>query len=323
MAAQLTQYTVCSDLAVQLAAVPPPRESGFGGEPANQRMVAWCGLLKLEAEIARATHTADQLAVGWRAVRRALETQGPQLEQQPHVRPYIYLISGLMTFLGTDSVASDETIERLHAAQQVLPLAARAAFIERVVAQLRWRKQVIDDYWRHLGVADFRTAREIFTTELWPALGHRTPHSIRLGAVLADWSDAAAPADELLRRLDDLQQEAPDLNAELMARIRSYLHNGENIRQIIRLMQAAEFEQVIELIDHTEWAGCARGSVPVPLAVAKLYALYKLRRRTRPSSSPPRSRKRGTWRPGLPTTGRCCWGISSSTRPSMKPRPKH
>jgi hypothetical protein len=278
VAAQLAQYTVCSDLAVQLTGAPPPADSGFGGPQENKQMLGWCGLVRLESEIAQATHTADQLAVGWRAVRRALESQGSELEQQPHVQPYVYLISGLMTFLGTDTVASDETIDKLHAAQQVLPLAGRAAFIERVMAQLRWRRQVINDFWQHLGVGDFRAAREIFLQELWPALGNRTPHSIRLGMVLADWSDAAAPTLELLARLDDLQHEAADLNAELIAKVRDYLQNGERIRQVIRLTEAAEFEQVVELVDRTLWAGCGPGSMPVPIAVARLFALYKLLR---------------------------------------------
>lgn len=275
VAARLGQYTVCVNLAGALGAGAPPATSGFGGVDANQRILGWCLLLKLEAELAQAAQTAEQGAASWRVVRRELEAQSAALEAFPHLRPYLNLLSGLVTYLGTDMLVSDETIAKLHAAQQALSLQGKAGFIERVVAQLRWRKQVIDDFWNHLGTGDFHSAREIFHHEVQPALGERVPESIKLGVVLADWGCGAAPTGELLHRLDLLQHDASEL-ATLIDRVRKYLLDGETVRQLIRLLQTGEFHQIVELAERTVWTGMEEGAMPIPVAIAKLYAMYRL-----------------------------------------------
>ena len=81
VAAQLAQHTVCGDLAARLLTVPPPPQSGFGEIEANQRMLAWCGLLKVQSELAQAAAAADQPAAGRRAVP-ALDSLAPPLADQ-------------------------------------------------------------------------------------------------------------------------------------------------------------------------------------------------------------------------------------------------
>jgi hypothetical protein len=279
VAAQLGQYTACMEAVDAFLGVPGPPTSPFGGPPQHDRLQGWLRLLRLASELALTAQSADDINVRWRAVRRSLEARARDLGDQPRLRPFIDLVSGLLAFISADTLVDDETVARLRQAQQVLVLGKGAAFVERAIGQLNWRKQVIQDFWDGLRRGDLKHSWLIYHEELLPAFGEpRMPHSIQLGMILADWDAAAAPVDELLRRLDALRHAAPELSPPLFERVREYLRDGEQVRRLIRLLGAKQFPELIDAIDHATWTGCERGSMPLPVAIAQMYAYLKTRR---------------------------------------------
>ncbi len=231
--------------------------------------------MKVEAELAQAVRGADDLKVRWKAVRRSLEGQAADLQGDTPVQPYAFLIAGLLASLNTDAPVGDETIEQLRAAQRVLPLDSRAAFLEKVIGALSWRKRVVEEFWKALRRGDFKQGRAIYQGELVPAFGDRMPDPIRLGVLLVESETGAAAADVLLQRLTELQRDAPALNRELVEKVRTAVTEGDKVRRLGQQLKAHQFDAAADAAEKSAWAGFPAGAMPVPVALALLVARVK------------------------------------------------
>ena len=68
------------------------------------------------------------------------------------------------------------------------------------------------------------------------------------------------------------------MSRSLLDRVREYLLDGDKVRRVIRLLREQKFHEIIELTDNATWMDVQRGAMPVPVAVARLYAYYKTKR---------------------------------------------
>jgi hypothetical protein len=276
--AQLGQFTACIESAESVIGTARPRQPAFRSHDADEAMLAWCKLLRIEAELALSTTTADEeLKMRWRSLRRALEDRATELANLDRVRPYALLISGLLSALSSDMMVDQTTLDGLARAQRELSLDHHASFLEHAIGKSQWRYRVLADFWEALRGGNVTRGRLIYHEELLPAFGERVPRSVQLGMIVADWGAGAAASAELTRRLDLLEYEAADLPADVIARVRNYITDGEKIREITRLLQEQKFDVLIELIDQTTWSDLKAGSMPVAVAIAQLYAYFKTR----------------------------------------------
>lgn len=276
--AQLAQYTACIESAESIIGASPPGRPAFGRHDADNAMLAWCKLLRIEAELALSTTTADaELKMRWRSLRRALEDRATELANLDRVRPYALLISGLLSALSSDMMVDQATLDGLARAQRELSLDHHASFLEHAIGKSQWRYRVLADFWEALRGGNVTRGRLIYHEELLPAFGERVPRSVQLGMIVADWGAGAAAPAELMRRLELLEYEAADLPADVISRVRNYINDGERIREITRLLQEQKFDVVVDLIDRTAWSDMKAGEMPVAVAVAQLYAYFKTR----------------------------------------------
>lgn len=275
IAAQLGQYSACIEAVNRLLAVRVPPATVFGAAQANERVVAWLRFFRLVAELALAAGAEEAGANRWRAVQRTFAAQAAELEREPGVQPFIYLIGGLLASLSADTVIDDALIARLVYARQSLELRSRASFIDGVIGQLTWRQQVVTQFWAALRASDFKQGRAIYQEELLPAFGERMPHPLQLGMILATWGANTSSAADLLHRLDVLAHDAPDLDPAFIASVRNHIQDGEKYRRLVAYLQQQQFDEVIALIDQTDWLGFEPGLMPIAVAITLLYAYYK------------------------------------------------
>jgi hypothetical protein len=273
VAACMGQYTGLLESAQQAGSVSG--QPVFGGAQEDNLMRGWVQLMKVEAELAQTARTADELKLRWKAVRRSLEGQANELFTEAEVRPYAFLIAGLLAWLNTDTLVDRATIEQLRIAQSSLPLASRAGFLETVIAELSWRKRVIDEFWYELRGGEFKHARTIYQDELLPAFGARMPHSIRLGMILVESELGVTAADTLQQRLSELHRDAPTLNRELVEKVRTAIAEGEKLRRIGQQLKSAQFDALVEFAEKATWAGFAPGTMAIPVGLALLFARFK------------------------------------------------
>jgi hypothetical protein len=74
LTAQLGQYSACMESADRVIAAALPKHAVFGEPEADTQMLAWCKLLRIEAELGLSTTTAnDEMKLRWRSLQRALE----------------------------------------------------------------------------------------------------------------------------------------------------------------------------------------------------------------------------------------------------------
>ena len=244
----------------------------------NEQLAATCRLLRIEAELALAAQAGDDVALRWRSIQRTLDERADDLSQFAPLRPYVWLLRGLFAFLATDTWVDDATIERLAAAHRFLPLERHVPFLENAVGKRRWRQRVIEAFWNGLRAGDLKQSRLIYYEELKPAFAERMPPTIELGMVLADWGAGVATTEELLRRLDAVVEEAPQLGGALADEARGYIRDGDQLRRVTKMLQEHQYERLLDEASAFTWSGLPAGSMPVPVAIAELLACFKLKK---------------------------------------------
>jgi len=257
---------------------PAPPASGWGGSQEALQAAGWARLFRLVAELRLSIDAGDELAARWPTVRRSLESQAAVLEGTPVLVAYGDLITGLVAYLSTERLVDDDTLARLAGARQVLPLEHHGEFLERIVSRLAWRKRIIEDFWRSLAQGRLKDSRTIYREELVPVFAERMPDSIRLAMIMVDWSFGVHATDELLGRLRRLAEEAPHLNRGLIEKVRAYLEDGDKIRALTRHFAQQNYQDAIELAENTRWADFEPGAMPVPVAIALLFAYHREKR---------------------------------------------
>ena len=273
--AQLGHFSACIDANRRLAASSLPAQPVFGRREGDEQIAALCRLIRIEAELGMTAASVDDVRMRCRSVQRTLDEYEPGLIAHEAWRPYVSLISGLLTFVATDALVDDATLEHLTFAQRVLDLDDHAAFLENVIGALDWRRRVLGEFWAALSAGNLTGSRLIYQEELVPAFGQRMPHRIQFGMILADWGVGAGTTDELLRRLEVIEHEAPELDAEVIEQARQYIHDGDKLRHLTSLLSAQRFDQIIEQVNRLAWSGLPAGSMPLPVAIAQLYAYFK------------------------------------------------
>jgi tetratricopeptide (TPR) repeat protein len=266
--AKAGQYTTAIDaFEALLASAQLP-----GVDRAMARQVqALARLFRLESELALALASQDTLATRWPSVRRSLSEQAATLQETPELRAYGDLITSLMTYLRADTLVDQTVITRLQRARQALRIRQGATFVEDVLGRLRWRREVLNDFWTGLQKGNLQRSRDIFLREIKPAFGDRVPSTIQLAMVTVDWDSGAYTTDQLLRRLDILRHEAPDIDAELIQQVADYIHEADRTRRFTELVRRKAYDEIVSFVERSEWAE----SMPVPVAIALLHALYR------------------------------------------------
>jgi hypothetical protein len=264
-AAQLGQHTACGAACDQILA--NPKAGDFVKDHAR--------LVRLQVELASLAQSSGDVRQRWPSVRRVLLEQAANLHITPELQAYGFLIQGLVSYISTDTLIDEETMSRLMQAQQALVLSRHAAFLQQVIAQLKWRSKVIKDFWGGLQQGDLKLSRMIYGKELAPAFGERVPASIQLGMVIVDWDAGQASSRDLLARLAHLEHDAPELSRDILEKTRKYIEEGDQIRRFTRLIQESDFDGVIDFVQRTEWS---HKGIPIAVAIALLYAYYKTER---------------------------------------------
>jgi hypothetical protein len=233
----------------------------------------WAKLFRLQANLALVSQSNDDVVIRWPTVQRSLISQAETLRESPVFEAYGFLVTGLISFLTTDTLIDDSIISKLAQAQQVLQLSKYATFLEQVIAQLNWRRKVLSDFWASLRYGDLRQSRGIYLNEIKPKFGDRVPQSIQLGMVIVDWDSGSFTAPDLLKRLAILGHEST-LSASLIQQVEDYILETERTRQFTKLVEQKNYEGIIDFIENGKWAE----SMPVPVAIALLNAFYKKKR---------------------------------------------
>ena len=267
-AARLQQYTRATEAFNECIAAPIPTSIHPDD---GRRLVGLAKVFGLQAELAIVSESQDNLKVRWPAVRRALTEKARQINETPGLQAYGFLVMGLVSYLTEDMFVDQETISKLRHAQRVLRLNRHASFLERVIARLSWRQRVLIDFWAGLQRGDFQQSRSIFLREIQPVFGDRIPDPIQLGMLLVDWDAGTHETPALLRRLEILEHESPELNPDTIEQVRKYMIEGERIRQFTRLVHEEAYDEIIEFVGSSDWAE----SMPVPVAISLLHALYR------------------------------------------------
>lgn len=270
-AAQAGQYTASIESFDRFQAHPVP--TGADGETVRQ-LQGLSKLFKLEAELALVVQSEEDLATRWPSVRRSLAEQAERLTETPELRAYGALVSGLVSYLTADTLTDQRTVDNLRAAQRALPVSRHGRFLESVLGRLRWRQNVLMDFWVGIHRGDLKESRGIYQREIKPVFGDRVPYSIQLGMVIVDWDAGAVPTSELLKRLTILEHEATELNPALIQQVRKYVEEADQTRRFTELVRKRDYDGVISFISRSSWAE----SMPVPVAIALLHAYYRKKR---------------------------------------------
>ena len=267
-AALAQQYATCLDLFGSLAQRPSAAASPATLEITN--------LLRLQAELAMLSATGAELKHRLPSSCRSLSAQAGALQDQAALKPYAFLVEGLVAYLSTDDLVQDETVMRLDVARRNLEFSKSEsfAFLDQVLSQLNWRRQIIAHFWNNLQRGDFKEARNVFS-QIEPVFGDKLPASIRLGMILVDWDGGKFSTPELLKRLVGIENEALELNPEVIQKVKDYILEGNRIREVTDLFKKSDFESVIRFVENTpEWSS----AMPTPVAIAILYSMYKKKR---------------------------------------------
>ena len=153
------------------------------------------------------------------------------------------------------------------------------AFVESVIGQLSWRRQLIEQFWQALRMGDFKHGRLLYQEELLPAFGHeRMPHTLQLGMIFATWGAGASSTSDLLHRLTLLEHEAPELSPVFIAEVRRHIEDSDKYLRLVAYLREQRFDEMIALIEQTDWIGYEAGLMPVAVAVLLLYGYYKTKR---------------------------------------------
>ncbi|MGC9356352.1 MAG: hypothetical protein ACP5GX_00710 [Anaerolineae bacterium] len=270
-AAQAGQFTTAIDAFEQYLSGPAP--SNVDSATARQ-LQGLAHLFRLDADLALVSVSQDDLATRWPAVRRSLAEQAEALQETPELQAYGDLIGGLVTYLTADTLVDEATIERLQRARQALHLKRHSRFLEDVLGRLRWRREILNDFWTGLHQGDLKKSRDIFLREIKPVFGDRVPSAIRLAMVIVDWDTGTYTTEDLLRRLSILEHDAPDLNPEIIEQVREYIQDADRTRRFTELVQRKDYDAIIQFVEQSEWAK----GMTAPVAIALLHALYKKKR---------------------------------------------
>jgi hypothetical protein len=229
----------------------------------------------MQAELGLAAGAADDAKARWRAVQQSLEGQAAALEREPHLRPYVFLITGLLSFVNSDTLVDQRTIDKVTLARRELLMPQRAQIVEQAIVHLNWRKGVIDEFWARMRRCDLKGAQTLFQTELLPTFGQRLPATIQMAVIIADWDSRQFETAALLQRLTGLERDCTPSARDLSAAIRSYLCDGDQARRLVSLMQEKHFDELLEETPRMEWTGLQPGNTPVPVALSQLFARVK------------------------------------------------
>jgi hypothetical protein len=260
---------------MEIFAKTPATATVLGDGRAHTQLAGWARFLAAAAQIAQIAASTDDLKPRWPSVQRELTARAQELSGTPALTAYGHLIQGLVVCLSSDIMVDQATVDQLNAARRVLALGKHAPFLEEITGRLIWRGRIVTQFWSELGEGNYKECRSIFQRELHPAFGHRMPPTVQLGMLLVEWDEASTPTPALLLRLDSLQQEAPSLDRALCEKVRSYLQDGDRVKELTRRVATKDFPGVVDFVRKTHWAGMEQGAMPVPAAIALLYALHK------------------------------------------------
>ncbi len=242
---------------------------GIWGDQARvERIVHWGRLFCLVGELGQAAQSND-LVQRWPSIRRSLDERALAVDGSPMVQAYVDLMQGVLAYLCSDQMVDQDVLVRLDHARRVLRLERCARFLEDVVSRLRWRRDVLEGFWRKLMLGEFADCRAIYAKEL-VVFEDRLPQSITLAMLVVDWEQGREPRD-LLARMDGLEQRAGRL--AVVQRLRDQVENGMRFAELERHIRGRDFDGIVDFIRSTPWAGFEPGSMPLPAAIALLYAL--------------------------------------------------
>jgi hypothetical protein len=231
-------------------------------------------LFRLEAELAIVVNSKDNLATRWPSVRRSLANRAKKLQNTPTLYFYGYLITGLITYLTPDQLVDKITIDHMQKARQELQITYHPQFLEDVLGHLRWRREVLNDFWDRLNQDDLQKCRDIFRKEIKPVFGDQVPSAILLAMVIADWDSGEFTTEELLTRLKILEHDAANIDPNLILKVKDYIQEADQTRQFTKLVKQKEYDRIIQFIERSDWAD----AMPVPVAIAVLHTFYKKKR---------------------------------------------
>lgn len=280
LAAREDRLTVAISAFDQVLEAAAGNAEVLGGRDLTAKAVSVAHLLRALAELALTARTGANAAAHWETTRRTVEQHARAVGVTPILEAQGRLVTGLVAYLSTDVMVDDQMLAHLLGAQRILPLQRKAAFIERLVGDLGWRKRVLDTFWLALANGAFEDAHDAYHRQIAPAFGRRIPAAIELAMVLVDWSLSSLPSAEALRKMQNLEEAHAELSKRVLSTIRDQIQNGETTRELTRLIQVKDHEAVIALIQRTAWAGFEPGAMPVPVAIALLHALYKKQKLT-------------------------------------------
>src|SRR6185369_13993900 len=79
-------------------------------------------------------------------------------------------------------------------------------------------------------------------------------------------------------RLALIERDAPELSPALIADVRRHIEDTGKYRRLVELLGCHQFDEMIALIEETNWIGFDVGSMPVAVAVLLVYGYYKTKR---------------------------------------------
>ncbi len=276
VAAQAQQFVLCQEASTRVLSSPPPPLNNYCSPQDAERLLAWCRWFRLSAEIGSAARTGTDARQQWNAIQRSVAGQLQGGTEHQQLRPYLDLVSGLMTAL-SQSAIDDDALQRMNRARQSLMLSRRAEFLDRMLGQLNWRRQTVRDFWAAFKAGDFGLARRIHREELAQALGENLPGDIRAAMLVVDAATGTATPSVLLQRLQLLRQEAEGVSREVFDSIERDLQDREQTQRVTRLLTEAKFPELLQLIEQTVWDRENPNSMPFPVVLAQLYGLFRTR----------------------------------------------
>ena len=267
------QHSAVINAVEQLARATPPAEPAFGSASADAQMLTWCAVFRLQALLAVTAGVQDDLRARWPSTRRLLLDETQRLRSQPLAKPYADLIAGLLNHLSAEAAVDDATLQDLAAANQALNLGPGARFVGEVLSRLDSRQRVVADFWASLRTHRHKDAAEIYDNEARSIFGGKQPKVLVLADILARCV-AGHPPEQLANELQQQSAGLPEPLAATAAKLASHINDARQIRQLIDLLQARRWADIIRLAETLRWSGFDQG-MPLPIAMLVLLAKFQ------------------------------------------------
>ena len=237
----------------------------------------WAVFFKMQAEIILICRGKEADAkLRWPTLQRSLIEQVDRLNENAELSAYRHLFKGMITAISTDQPANKTIIDELDTASRaLLRNSAGKAFTENLLAKLRWKLRVMEEFWTAFQQLRFKESWIIYESQIQPSFGQRIPDPLQFAIIVVQLNLNIISLDEAISRMALLEKESVIIDKSIFDKFWKSVDEVHVIQQLRNLLVEQKYDEYIELTEHTRWEGMKPGTMPVVVAIGLLLALIK------------------------------------------------